>query len=337
MDMRNIFVYGESLDVVVHHSIVSTFGSCHVLETLNLAQIKNIESSLPSSENIILIDKDCFFDDVDIIAAISLLSARPTPSFLYSPTPVPNLIHASNLEKIATMLKGECAFPFGGLSFPLEFLNDIPEEANQNIRLVTVFMFCKAIAQHIHHSLLPHTIASNECEFILSEFERAAIMKELLTISNIEEIFHSVGWEVTSEIPPKAAHCYRELASFFLRMGDIGSATECIDIGESLYESPRSLALRAIIAATKGDSLTAVANLISSLQQYEETAASEGSSGQRLAEQVEVEVTRSMKQGLKALNQKDNLKAFSYFASAISKYDEFFAQPEVLPLLFPKK
>lgn len=337
MDMRNIFVYGESLDVLVHRSIVSTFGSCHVLDTLNLAQIKNIGASLPSSDNIILIDKDCFVADVDIIAAISLLSARPTPSFLYSPTPLPNLIHASNLEKIVTMLTGECAFPFGGTSFPLEFLNDIPEEANQNIRLVTVFMFCKAIAQHIQHSLLPHTIACNESEFILSEYERAAIMKELLRISNLEELFYSVGWDSPSEVSQKAAHCYRELATFFLRMGDTESATECIDLSESLYESPRSLALRAIIAASKGDPLTAVANLVSSLQQYEEVAASKGNSGYQLSEQVEVDVTRNMKQGLKTLNQKDNLKAFSFFANAVSKYDEYFAQPEVFSLLLTKK
>jgi len=330
--MRNIFVYGESLDVLVHRSIVSTFGSCHLLETLNLAQIKNIAASLPSSENIILIDKDCFVADVDIIAAISILSARATFSFLYSPTPAQNLIHASNLEKIATMLKGECAFPFGGISVPLQYLDDIPDEANQNIRLVSIFMFCKAIAQKIHHSLVPHTIANKESEFLLSEFERSATMKELLRISNIEEIFQSVGWDSSSEVPKNAAHCYRELSAFFLRMGDLESAIECVDLSDSLYESPRSLALRVIIAANKGDSLTAIANMVSSLQQYEETAASADSSSNRLSEQVEVEVTRTMKQGLKALNQKDNLKAFSLFASAIAKYDDFFTKSEILPL-----
>lgn len=335
--MRNIFVYGENLDVLVHGSIVSTFGSCHVLETLNPAQIKTIAASIPSSENIILIDKDCFEADVDLIAAIALLSARPAPAFLYSPTPAPNLIHASNLEKIAAMLMGECAFPFGGTSFPLEFLNDIPREANQNIRLVTVFIFCRAIAQQIHHFLIPHTIAKRESEFILSEFERAAVMKELLRISNIEELFQSVNWDSSSEIPQKAADCYRELSTFFLRMGDAESALECVDLSESLHESPRSSVLRGIIAASRGDSLTAVANLVSSLQQYEETAAVEGKSVHRLSEQLEVDVTKTMKQGLKALNQKDNLKAFNFFASAISKYDDFFARAEVLPLLSTKK
>ncbi len=335
--MRNIFVYGDSLDVLVHRSIASTFGSCHVLETLNLAQIKGIAASLPSLENIVLVDRDCFVADVDIIAAISLLTAKSTPSFLYSPTPEPNLIHASNLEKIATMLKGECAFPFGGTSFPLEFLNDIPDEANQNIRLVAIFMFCKVLTQRTNHSLIPHTIANKDSEFILSNFERAATMKELLRISNIEEIFQSVGWAPPSEVPPKAAHCYRELSAFFLGMGDTGSATECVDLSESLNENPRSTVLRGMIAASKGDSLTAVANLVSSLQQYEEQAASREKSSHPLSEQVEVDVTQTMKQGLKALNQRDNLKAFGFFASAIAKYDDFFAQPEVFSVLLSGK
>jgi hypothetical protein len=293
--------------------------------------------SSPSSENVVLIDKDCFVADADIIAAISLLTTKPTPSFLYSPTPEPNLIHASNIERIAIALKGECAFPFGGASFPLDILDDIPNEANQNIRLVTAFTFCKAIANHTNYSLIPHTIANKESEFVLSNFERAATMKELLRISNIEEIFQSVGWDLPLDVPQKAAHCYRELSAFFLRMGDPGSATDCVDLSESLHESPRSTVLRGIISATKGDSLTAVANLVFSLQQYEQKAALQEDPTYRLSEQIEIEVTKTMKQGLKALNQKDNLKAFGLFASAISKYDDFFAQPEVLSLLLTRK
>jgi len=335
--MRNIFIYGETLDVLVHRSISSTFGSCYLLETLNPAVIKNIAGSSPSADDVILIDADCFVADVDLIAAISLLAAKPNPAFLYAPTPAPNLIHASSVEKLTTTLMSECAFPFGGISFPVEILDDISVEANQNIRLVAIFLFCKAIANKTTHSLIPHTIANKDSEFLLSNFERAATVKELLSISNIEELFQSSGWDITSEVHKKAADCYRYLGAFFLRMGDLSSATECVDLSESVHESPRSTVLRGIIAASKGDSLTAVANLVSSLQQYEQNAASQEEHSNRLSEQVEMEVTSSMKQGLKALNQKDNLKAFGLFASAIAKYDDFFAQPGVLSLLSTRK
>jgi len=335
--MRNIFVYGESLDVLVHRSISSTFGPCHVLDSFNTAQLKNYVSAIPSPEDVILIDKDCFVEDVDIIAAISLLTAKPNLSFLYSPTPASNLTHASTIEKITTTLNTSCAFPFGGVSFPLAALDDLPNDANQNIRLISLFLFCRTLNQRISHSLIPHTIPNKESEYILSDFERAATMKELLRISNIEEIFQSAGWGIISEISDKAADCYRQLATFFLRMGDCEGALECVDLSESLSESPRSSALRGIIAATKGDSLTAVANLVSSLQQYEELASIQNEPTRRLSEEVEVAVTNKMKRGLKALNQRDNLKAFDFFASAISKYDDFFTQPDVLSLLVARK
>jgi hypothetical protein len=335
--MQNIFIYGETLDVLAHRSISSTFGSCHVLETLNPEVIKNAAGSSLSADNVILIDADCFVADVDIVAAIALLAAKPNSAFLYAPTPAPNLTHASTVEKLTTTLMSECAFPFGGILFPVEILDEIPIEANQNIRLVALLLFCKAIARKTTHFLIPHTIANKDSEFLLSNFERAATMKELLSISNIEELFQSVGWDSPSDLPKKAAHCYRNLGAFFLRMGDLSSATDCVDLSESLHVSPRSTVLRGIIAANKGDSLTAVANLVSSLQQYEQNAALQQEYSNPLSEQVEIEVTSSMKQGLKALNQKDNLKAFGLFASAISKYDDFFAQPEVLSLLLTRK
>lgn len=84
----------------------------------------------------------------------------------------------------------------------------------------------------------------------------------------IEELFPQQAWKEHSE--ESAATSYHTLAAYFMRFEDFSNATDCLKLSEQFEESPRSLALRALIAFNKGETLGAVANLVSSLQQYEE-------------------------------------------------------------------
>jgi hypothetical protein len=334
--MKNIFIYGDNLDILIQRNLTKEFGTCHVIDSISPLKLSQIANTLPSDQIIIIIDKECFADEEGIATAVKLLATKTHLSFLYAPTPEDNIAHASNIAQIAIKLKNDCCFPFGGIAFPIAMLDAIPTEANQNLRLITLFLFCYAILDKLAHSLIPNTIPNVENKFLLSNFEKTSTMLELIRISNIEELFDNSDWKNITEIPIKAAACYRELAAFFLHYGDHESALDCVNLSDSLHESPRSNVLRAIIATMKGDTLTAVANIVSSLQQYEENMLTNKQT-KSLTSEIEVELTGTMQQGLKALNQKDNHKAYNYFARAVSQYDDFFSRPELISLLASKE
>lgn len=164
---------------------------------------------------------------------------------------------------------------------------------------------------------------------LLSEMLRHAINSV-----NIEELFPNHAWPAHGN--ECAAACYHTLSAHFINLGDYDSALECLGLSDQLEDSPRSLALKGLIALNRGETLQAVANMVSSLQEYEKRKTNEDSEHYLTFIPKDLEkVNLDLKSGLEALNQRDNNSALNHFADAVFQFDSFFddlglKRPEVV-------
>jgi hypothetical protein len=166
----------------------------------------------------------------------------------------------------------------------------------------------------------------------LSSRERANLLSCTVNSCNIEELFPDHAWTAHEE--ESAAACYHTLAASFIRLGDVDTAMQCLSYSDQLEESPRSLALRAIISQSSGETLGAVANMVSSLQQYEvRKKNSENKHYLTFAPRDLEQVNVDLQAGLKALNQRDNQKAFEHFAAAVFNFDSFYQENGVVEVV----
>jgi hypothetical protein len=151
---------------------------------------------------------------------------------------------------------------------------------------------------------------------------RARCLRHAIQSCNIEEMFPQMSWNGADTNP--GATCYHTLAALFIRLGDTTSAMECLALSDRLLDSPRSLALKGLIASARGEVLGAVANMVSSLQQYE-TMQGENQDTSSLRSKMEV-INQTLKEGLDALNRRDNERALQHFTSAVFSFDPFYEQ-----------
>lgn len=153
---------------------------------------------------------------------------------------------------------------------------------------------------------------------------RARCLNVALDAFNIEELFASHNWESYSN--EAAAASYHSLAALFLTFGDTASAIQCLNCSEMLEESPRYFALKALIQQAKGETLGAVANLVSSLQCYESRKIDDGKHYLSFKPQNLEVINSSLVEGLNALNKRENEDALSHFSQAVFNFDPFYAE-----------
>jgi hypothetical protein len=158
---------------------------------------------------------------------------------------------------------------------------------------------------------------------LIRDKERAEILKYAIQDNNIEDLFPHHAWNDHHQ--ESAAASYHALAALFVRLGDTESANECLRHSDNLEDSPRSLALKGIIAHEKGEVLGAVANLVSSLQQYETRKRNNGQHYLTFLPKDIENINSKLQAGLEALNKRENTVAFSHFAEAIFKFDDFYS------------
>lgn len=140
---------------------------------------------------------------------------------------------------------------------------------------------------------------------------------------NIEELFPQHNWKSFSQ--ESAAASYHSLAALFLRFQDPESAAQCLACSEKLEESPRYFALQGLIQQAQGETLGAVANLVSSLQCYEARKITDGKHYLSFTpSNLEVIKTR-LAEGLEALNKRDNTRALASFSDAVFSFDSFYS------------
>ncbi|MCB0310008.1 MAG: hypothetical protein KDD42_02155 [Bdellovibrionales bacterium] len=183
-----------------------------------------------------------------------------------------------------------------------------------------------------HHEIIAFSeeidvASAASSEFNLSDAAIARLLYTLISNTNIEDLFPKHDWIRHEE--ESAAACYHTLAAIFLRLGNIEMATECLSLSDTLEDSPRSLALKGLIARAKGETLGAVANMISSLQQYE-TRKSDSSGEHYLcfapsSDDLE-SINRRLQSGLSALNMRDNNSALEHFTRAVFNFDPFYRE-----------
>lgn len=188
-----------------------------------------------------------------------------------------------------------------------------------------------ALAQHEAISILPELSLSAEQEeeagyvCSLSNASLSNLLRYAVNSVNIEELFPSHNWEEFSA--ESAAAGYHTISAQFIRLGDCPAALEAVALGDTLEDSPRSLALKGLIAHMQGETLQAVANMVSSLQEYERR---KRDSEQRhfisFAPQNLDAIQSDLRSGLEALNKRDNGSALLHFRSAVFNFDSFYMQ-----------
>lgn len=156
----------------------------------------------------------------------------------------------------------------------------------------------------------------------LSNEATSRLLSTLIAGCNIEDIFPTQDWQ--NHQNESASASYHSLGALFVRLNDMQSALQCLNIGDRFQESPRSLALRGLIAGTNGEMLGAVANMVSSLQQYENTKKTDKS----LSTDFEV-INEKLIKGLDALNRRDNEEAFEHFSEAVFNFDPFYSKMSI--------
>lgn len=172
-------------------------------------------------------------------------------------------------------------------------------------------------------ALIDESFADEVCA--LQSGGTAAILRFAISNWNIETLFPNHDWESFSE--ESAAASYHTLAAKFIRLGDTESARECLTLSDQLEDSPRSMALKALISVERGETLGAVANLVSSLQQYEVRKRNVNDSHYLTFKPKDLEcVNSSLHNGLAALNKQQNEDALSHFAKAVFTFDNFYTE-----------
>lgn len=158
----------------------------------------------------------------------------------------------------------------------------------------------------------------------LSNQAKARCLQLAIDGMNIEELFPRHNWQIFSS--ESAAASYHSLAALFLRFQDPDSAAQCLACSEKLEESPRYFALQGLIQQAQGETLGAVANLVSSLQCYEARKSETGHHYLNFQPtNLEIIKTR-LAEGLEALNKRDNTQALASFSDAVFSFDSFYSE-----------
>ena len=189
-------------------------------------------------------------------------------------------------------------------------------------------LLIKAISDHNVVNYQEQTLALETKSTIqdvafLTDAERAQLLSLATELNNIEDLFPRHAWKEHRE--ESAAAAYHSLAALFVRLGDTQAADDCLQLSDSLEDSPRSLALKGLIAKERGEVLGAVANLVSSLQQYETRKRNNGEHYLTFAPKDIENINSKLQAGLEALNKRENTTAFDHFAEAIFNFDDFYS------------
>jgi hypothetical protein len=137
---------------------------------------------------------------------------------------------------------------------------------------------------------------------------------------------HISGDSLSRMLRSIIAQVNQTLAALFVRYGDLNAAGDCLRISDTLEDSPRSLALKGMMAQIRGETLGAVANMVASLQQYEMRKKDNSSHYVQFAPGNTEKISTSLQAGLTALNRSDNATALECFSEAVFHFDPFFKE-----------
>ncbi len=326
--MQHIIFVGENIEDDISRELVSSYPATEIVSHLTKNKLQELTQATGAT---VFLD-GAGLNKISLVKEVlttiphkgTALLLRANPSN-FSIVPAPSILFQEIGAETSNPIVAAVCEPAMVL-----MLLELMEDANCEIELSRLFLGLAllGLTPDFEVQMLPCIRLSAVESEQLTKDDRIFILKCIIELFNIEDIFPSLEW--SSNPKQSAAHSYQLLASQFLLLGDNDAALECINISDQFMETARSYALRAVIASQKGETLAAVANMVTSLQQYEESAPL-GS----LNDQIECSVTSSLQDGLNALNDQNNQLALEKFTHAIAEYDPYFKEHRLLSLFTP--
>jgi hypothetical protein len=305
-------------------------------ETLALGLLH--ANQIAAAKRLLVMSASITIDSPDLSRLVAEATNAPSvehiyvsPSNIKGPIQLPDLTPGSIINSIAT-----------NQTWPLLCVatNRLTLGANSSDDATTVtelllrsLIRASAAGDSIRCSSSSEIILSGAMLRALCELDTSALARTLSTAidaMNIEELFPNHAWQDHSQ--ESAAAVYHSLAALFLRFGDIESANQCLAHSERLEESPRLFALKGLIQHTQGETLGAVANMVSSLQCYETRKVPDGKHYISFKPKNLEIIASRLVDGLNALNRQDNDKALTHFSEAIFNFDSFYSEHGVQSL-----
>jgi hypothetical protein len=222
-------------------------------------------------------------------------------------------------------------YPIQGIVLSKQYIQQNLLQSPAKFSELLAHLFLKALADG--YTFTNFISAKSEGSLItVTDFEKAGLLEDVVNNINIEELYPDHKWkEYENE---SAAASYQSLAANFIRLGDCQRAQDCLNISDQLEESPRAMALRAMIAHARGETLGAVAGLVTSLQHYEVRKRNEDGTHYLNFKPNDLEnINTRLQRGLSALNNRDNETALRQFAMAVYNFDSFYSENGIKDLL----
>lgn len=285
-----------------------------------------------ASKQILLVSSSLAFNSTDLSKIVAEIGdIRTLEHLIVAPTTEVGTINLPEIspENIVAALGEECMWPLTCIATTRRALSGVWSENIESPNELVLQALIKSIADgdsvRVIESISPAiSLTRAEETSRLSDAARARCLKVAVDEMNIEELFPQHNWAMYSE--ESAATAFHTLTALFLRLNQPEIALECLTCSEKLEESPRYFALQGFIHEAQGETLGAVASLVSSLQCYEARKNQDKSHYLHFTpNNIEV-VKTHLEEGLDALNRKDNDTALRSFSDAIYCFDNFYQE-----------
>ncbi len=217
-------------------------------------------------------------------------------------------------ERLVQTISEQKDWPMAVILTTKTTLRSMPDLMGEESSDVLAQMAQIAASRGVTMKMFGSSLEEQDGEMTVSRKTQARMLQLALSNYTLEQLFQALesGKQTMSD-------AYNVLAAQFIRFGDTTSALECLDGADT--SNPRVLALKGMIAHARGETLGAVANMVSSLQQYETAKDMLSIPSTNLDS-----INGQLRAGLEALNNKQNDQALAYFADAVFQVDSFYRQ-----------
>jgi hypothetical protein len=289
----------------------------------------NIAAACAKSEKLLFMDANAIMSQAKMRKFMDMLDDRRQNGILVVPMKVGGKsmeMAPFTIDAIVRAVTHHMIWPGMMIGVSTDFIRQIQGLQGNSMKESMARMIVAAISEGLQvsdfESQAELRSGASEKELIaLSNDETARTLESAVSMCNIEDLFPNFAWAEFQE--ESAAAAFHTLAALFVKYGANQAAMDCLSMGDRFEDSPRSLAIKGLIAMHQGEMLGAVANMVSSLKQYEIRKAKNGHYLSFTPSNIEA-MNTSLHAGLSALNKQDNPAALEHFASAVFQFDKFY-------------
>ncbi len=287
-------------------------------------------ANLPSQAVCVLLNANIINSTPNALPLLKEMMACSENEFRYEALRVDGSVIAfgePQVDELGTYLSSTPTIPLACCAFPTAAISSNSIDNSSTFAEVVTCIFVYAVAHGLEinqgsYQLITGAQAGALISQQLSKQEAAAALRYAVLSCNIEDLFPNHAWAEHGE--ESASASFHSLAGMFLRLEDLETASQCLSNGDRFEDSPRSLALQGLIALRRGETLGAVAKMITSLQEYENRKRNNGSHYLTFNPNNFEGINASLTAGLAALNKRDNGEAVKHFSQAIFEFDPFY-------------